>query len=147
MWHLVPWSGTEPMPSALEAWSLSVWTIRKSQELSVFYLMSLHWEVFPQKERQSGRERERERGCTIDASAFYSLISGVTCHHIALCSGTDQPPCRRGHMKVWMLEWTVHGGAIWRLKYHIWHLAAFQDLACAFFSCFLSFSINLPRHR
>ena len=56
----VPRPGIEPMPSALEAWSLSVWTIRKSQELSVFYLMSLHWEVFPQKERQRGRERERE---------------------------------------------------------------------------------------
>ena len=91
------------MPSALEAWSLSVWSIRKSQELSVF---SPHGSplgnVSPKREAE--RERERERGCKMEASALYSLISGVTCHHIAVCSGTDQPPCRRGHTKVWMLE-------------------------------------------
>ena len=29
MWDLVPWPGMEPAPPALEAWSLSHWTIRE----------------------------------------------------------------------------------------------------------------------
>ena len=31
MWDLVPWPGIEPGPLALEAWSLSHWTIREVQ--------------------------------------------------------------------------------------------------------------------
>ena len=48
------------MPSALEAWNLIAWITGKSKEFSVFYLMGLHGEMFPPKERQRGRERARE---------------------------------------------------------------------------------------
>ena len=36
MWDLVPWSGIEPGPPALGAWSLSHWTTREVLESSVW---------------------------------------------------------------------------------------------------------------
>ena len=145
MWHLVPGSGTEPMPSALEAWSLSVWSIRKSQELSVF---SPHGSplgnVSPKREAE--RERERER---MQDGSLSPLQPNFRCDMPSHCCMLWYRPTSMQEGPHESLDARVNSSWWDRLEadYHIWHLAAFKDLACAYFSCFLSHSINLPHHR